>query len=197
MNRFLMISFLITFCFEAIADCNLKSPNDILNLIKKNHPNFSLNNAKGNALKKSIDIANQSPNPELDIESSVGDSVEGNVYTTSASLKHTFELGGKRSSRVNVAKKSVDAGMAIANYENQQTLIDVVLKLHRLRQVYELIPLYEESLTAFNKILRAIRKRRSLSPEQQVESETLSLASNDYKLKISQLNSEKINIIII
>ena len=84
--------------------------------------------------------------------------------------------------------------MAVADFENQQAIISVVIMLHRLRQVYELIPLYKESLSAFSKILQTIKGRKSVSPEQEVEGETLELAVNDYKLKISQLNSEKINL---
>ena len=192
-RSFLMI--LITSCsFNAFAQCNIKTPNDILELIKKNHPNISLNVAKGKALEQTIEVAEQRPNPELDAESTVGDSIEGNIYKTSVSLKHTFELGGKRDSRIQVAESTLKTGMAIAQFENQQAIIDTVLKLHRLRQVYELIPLYDESLNTFNKILRTIIRRKSLSPEQQVEGETLELAVNDYKLKKSQLNSEKINL---
>lgn len=192
-KSFLMI--FITLCsFDSFAQCSINTPNDIMELIKKNHPNISLNMAKGKALEQTIEVAEQRPNPELDAESTVGDSIEGNIYRTSVSLKHTFELGGKRDSRIQVARSTFKTGMAIAQFENQQAIIDTVLKLHRLRQVYELIPLYEESLDAFNKILKTIKRRKSLSPEQQVEGETLELAVNDYKLKISQLNSEKINL---
>lgn len=194
MNKILMICLYLILGFDASAGCDLKTPNDIFNLIKNNHPRFLINNAKNVALTKSINVANQRPNPGFSIESSVGDSNEGSVYTTSASLKHTFELGGKRNARVNVAKESVTTGIAITIHENQQILVNVVLKMHRLRQVYELIPLYIESLNAFNKILSRTNQRNSLSPEQQVERETLSLASNAYKLRISQLNSEKISL---
>lgn len=190
-NSFLII--FTTLCaLDSYAQCNINNPNDILELIKRNHPNISLNMAKGNVLEKTIKLAEQRPNPELDAESTIGDSIEGNIYRTSVSLRHTFELGGKRDSRIQVAKNTLRTGMAIAKYENQEAIIDSILKLHRLRQVYELIPIYEESLSAFNKILKTIRKRKSLSPEQQVEGETLELAVNDYKLKVSQLNSEKI-----
>ena len=194
MKNSLLIVFISICTFNTYAKCNLKNSNDILELVKKNHPSITFNEAKGKALESTIEVAGQRPNPELDAESTVGDSIEGNIYRTSVSLKHTFELGGKRDSRINVARNTFKTGMAVAEFENQQTIIDTVIKLHRLRQVYELIPLYKESLDAFNKILRTIKKRKSLSPEQQVEGETLELAVNDYKLKISQLNSEKMNL---
>lgn len=195
MYKSLTVSLFLFLSFEAQAvGCDLKTPNDILSLIKKNHPRFILNDAQNAALRESVGAAGQILNPELDVESSKGDSIDGDVYTTSVSLKHTFELGGKRSSRVDVAKSNVKIASSISRHDKQYTLVQIILKLHRLRQVYELIPLYEESLGAFNKILRAINKRRSLSPEQQVERETLGLATNDYKLKIAQLNFEKTNL---
>ena len=194
MKNCFLKTFLVLCTSDLYAQCNINGPNDILDLIKANHPNISLNIAKSQALEKSIELAEQRPNPELDVENTVGDSIQGNIYRTTVSLKHTFELGGKRGSRIQVAKNTFETGMAIAQYENQETIIDSILMLHRLRQVYELIPLYEESVSAFNKILGTIKIRKSLSPEQQVEGETLELAVNDYKLKISQLNSEKINL---
>jgi cobalt-zinc-cadmium efflux system outer membrane protein len=179
---------------SAYASCNITNPNDILDLIKKGHPSILMNKARGEVLEKSIEQADQTLNPEVDAESTVGDSIEGNVYTIVVTLKHTFELGGKKSSRVDVAKANLKTGMAVAEFDNENTIIDSVLKLYRLRQIYELIPLYEESLNAFNKILRTLKGRKSISPEQRVERETLELVTNDYKLKMSQLDSEKVKL---
>ena len=39
------------------------------------------------------------------------------------------------------------------------------------------------------RLLKTIKRRKSLSPEQQVEGETLELAVNDYKLKISVIGT--------
>lgn len=178
----------------ASAQCNMTNANDILDLIKKSHPSITMNKARGEVLEKSIEQADQIPNPEIDAESTVGDSIEGNVYTTAITLKHTFEIGGKRGSRVDVARANFRTGMAIADFDNENSLIESVLQLHRLRQIYELIPLYEESLTAFNKILKNLKGRNSISPEQRVERETLELVTSDYKLKMSQLDSEKVKL---
>ncbi len=189
---FLFLSFLLSTSVQ--AQCNINTPSELLEMIKKNHPRISINKSKSHVLEKSIDYADQTPNPELDAESTVGDSTEGNVYTTTVTLKHTFELGGKKRARVNVAKSNYKLGMAAARFENEDSLIDSIKSIHRLRQIYEIIPLYEESLSAFNKILKTLKKRSSISPEQRVERETLELVTNDYKLKMSQLNSEKVRL---
>ncbi len=179
---------------NSYASCNVNNANEILNLIKKNHPKITLNAKRSIVLEQSIEVANQVPNPELDAQTSRGLNDNAEDFSTSLSIKHTFELGGKRDSRVNLAKTYLETGKSLAIDENENTIIDVVKKMNRLRQVYELIPLYEESLDAFNKILRTIKRRKSLSPEKQVERETLALATNDYKLKIARLQSEKVDL---
>lgn len=176
------------------SQCTLDDTNQVLDLVKKNHPTLRFNKSKIEMFEKRIDTARQRPNPELDLESTVGDSIEGDIYTTSVSLKHTFELGGKRRSRINMAKQLLDADINQAGDQNEDAIVDTVKRLYRLRQVYQLIPLYEESLGSFRKILKTKKGRNSLSPEQRVEFETLELAANDYKLKLSQLNSDKIRL---
>jgi len=191
MERIFVFIVTLLVSFSSYANCNFTNPNDILNLIKNGHPEILLNKANGLVLEKTIEQAEQTPNPELDLESTVGDSIEGNVYTTSVTLKHTLEIGGKKNSRIEVAKANMSAEMALAEINNENAIVDSVLKLHRLRQIHELIPLYEESISSFKKILRTLQDRKSISPEQSVERETLELITNDYKLKMSHLDSEK------
>jgi cobalt-zinc-cadmium efflux system outer membrane protein len=192
-SRFLFLITLII-SLNAGAECKLEKPNDILDLIKKGHPKILMNQARSEVLELSVDKEDQILNPELDARSTIGDALQGDIYTTEVTLKQTFELGGKRGARVDVARANMLAGKAISLHDNENTLIDSVVKLHRLRQIYELTPLYEESLGAFNKILRTLRNRNSISPEQRVERETLELVTNDYKLKMAQLESEKANL---
>lgn len=191
MKEAIFIVFFLIGALNGLSKCEIRNPNQILDKIKGNHPKILIHLEQSNVLKESIEIAKQRPNPEVDGQSTVGDSIEGNVYNSSVSIKHVLELGGKRASRVQVAEEELNLGKTIARYESELVIIDAVLKLHRLKQIYQLIPVYEESLGAFNKIIQATNKRKSLSPEQQVEKETLELVVNDYKLKISQLASEK------
>ncbi|MCO4792392.1 MAG: TolC family protein [Bacteriovoracaceae bacterium] len=194
MKGFTFFTFSMICSFVVKAECNFNTPNELFEMIKKNHPNISINKTKSDVLKKSIDFADQVPNPELDAQSTIEDGTIGKTYSTSLTLKHTFELGGKRKSRVKLARTHFKAGKAAAMFQDEDTIIDSILKLHRLRQIYEVIPLYEESLTTFNKILITLKKRNSISPQQRVERETLELAKYDYQLKMSKLNSEKIKL---
>jgi len=193
---FLKVIFVFTILFSGrgFSACNINNADDILNLIKMHHPSIKLNNSKQLVLEKNIDLAEQRPNPEIGLASSIGDSIAGNVYTNAISFQHIIEVGGKRASRVKKATLEKFAGGTVAGNENQETIIDAIIKIHKIRQINELTALYAESLGAFNKIIRRMRGWKSLSPEQHVEKLTLELVINDYKLKISKLKADKIYI---
>lgn len=179
---------------KALASCEIKGANEFLGILKKNHPAINYNASSEKSIMNVIDVAEQRPNPELDADVIKGNSIDGDVTTTSLSLKHTFELGGKRDSRIDLAKKFVEESKNKLRGSNEDIIIDSVVKSYRLRQVYELLPIYDEAYRAIGKILKIKQKRKSLSPEEQVEKETLVLATNDYKLKVARLNSERINL---
>lgn len=145
-------------------------------------------------LRNGLRSLNRKPNPEFQAQGMKGEEIDGDVDRISLSLMHTIELGGKRSSRIDFADSKRKQFKASVQDSNEDVLIDAILKAYRLRQVKELIPIYEEAYEAFNKILKVKLKRKSLSPEEQVEKETLVLATNDYRLKVSKLKSEKINL---
>ena len=195
MGKFLFILFIFSSSHSwALDNCNVAGPEELFELIKKNHPRIALNNANLDSIKASEEIAKQRPNPEFDGQSTVGETLSSKIYTTSVSLKHTVELGGKRDARINFASKSIEYGNEVTRGSNEDILIDTVIKLHRLRQIHALIPIYEEALGTFKKIHSNFSKLKSLSPQQQVEKETLSLAINDYRLNVSELKAEKVNL---
>lgn len=176
-------------------ECYYKDSNDLLNNIKNNHPVIKVNALKTSAIKAGIAASAMRINPELDIEGGVGEVSDENILKSSISIKHTIEMAGKREKRVNVATYKYKKEKSIYEGENNQKIIESVINLHRLRQIYELIPIYEEAKEAFTKILSSLKSRNSLSPEQQVERETLELAVSDYELKISQLKAQREDII--
>lgn len=182
------------FTESSLASCDFKTPNDLLESFKTSHPQVIENNSSINVSEKWVEVAKQRPNPEFQAQGMKGEEIDGDVDRISLSIMHTIELGGKRSSRIDFADSKRKQFKASAQDSNEDVLIDAILKAYRLRQVKELIPIYEEAYEAFNKILKVKLQRKSLSPEEQVEKETLVLATNDYRLKVSKLKSEKINL---
>lgn len=186
--------FFITTKIQAITFCNIKKTSEILPLLKRNHPKIIQNNAYLDFIKQETLAAKIRPNPELEGQTSVGESLGKVIYSTSLSLKHVFELGGKRQARINVAERKIEVESEESRNKNEDILIKTIIKLHRLRQIYELIPLYKEALDTFKEIRKNFVKRKYLSPEQQVEKETLGIAISDYQLNISKIDSEKVNL---
>lgn len=179
---------------SSLASCDFKSPNELLESFKASHPQVLENNSSISVSEKWVEVAKQRPNPEFQAQGMKGEEIDGDVDRISLSVMHTIELGGKRTSRIDFADSKRKQFKASVQDSNEDVLIDAVLKAYRLRQVKELIPIYEEAYEAFNKILKVKLKRKSLSPEEQVEKETLVLATSDYRLKVSKLKSEKINL---
>lgn len=182
------------FTESSFASCDFKSPNELLESFKTSHPQVVENNSSINVSEKWVEVAKQRPNPEFQAQGMKGEEIDGDVDRISLSIMHTIELGGKRASRIDFADSKRKQFKASVQDSNEDILIDAILKAYRLRQVNELIPIYEEAYGAFNKILKVKLRRKSLSPEEQVEKETLVLATNDYRLKVSKLKSEKINL---
>jgi len=179
---------------QALANCEINGANEFLELIKKNHPSINFNAASERSVNNSLDVAKQVPNPEFGANVVKGNSVDGSFTTTSLSIQHTFELGGKRDSRIDLARKFITESKNKLRGSNEDIIIDSVVKAYRLRQVYDLLPIYDEAYRAVGKILKIKERRKSLSPEEQVEKETLVLATNDYKLKVARLISERVNL---
>ena len=190
-NLFLSLLVLSSGYVSAAEKCSFKDSNELFELIKKNHPTIEMNNSNKKTIELATDKASQRANPELDSEMTTVDTAEGKVFNTSISLKHVFELGGKRDSRIAVAHSYIKSNLQRARFQNENALIDTVLKIQRLTQIYQLIPIYKEAGTTINMISKRMNKRKSLSPQEEVEKETLELAASDYKLQLSQLYSER------
>lgn len=178
-------------CQSVVAACNISSPNNLLEVIKNKHPSISENKASVEVASKWAEVAEQRPNPELQTQGMKGEEIDGDVDRLGLSLMHTFELGGKRSSRIDYAKSRHQFVKSAIESSSENILIDAIMKAYRLRQVKELIAIYQDAYSSFQSLHQTISQRRSLSPEEKVEEETILLVMNDLKLKISKLNSEE------
>ena len=181
---------LLTSSVFAARKCTYRNANELLSAIKVNHPSLIKKAREVEMAKLNIDAANKLINPEVEIEG-ISNLDEGSHYTTSVKLMQTIELGGKRSARVKAAKEEVGALKSLTAYESEMLIIKIVKNLYELKHLNEVIPLYVESLDAFKRIHRKLSKRSSLSPEQQVERETLELVISDYRLKLANLKVDR------
>ena len=166
----------------------IKSSNELLKCTLASHPDIQVREASVEEEKKGIDLAGQRPNPGFDLEGVGNDS--GGI-TSELSLMHTFELGGKRDSRIRIAKAQVNMSKSELLKSQEIVAIQTVLNIYRLRQIETELEATRESLGTFRGIRKKYQRIGRLNPEQQVSVSVFKLAEEDSKLKVNSLISEK------
>lgn len=198
MNRIIRKTYLLSFYIfmqffstNAVASCRINSVAELVTRLKVSHPQIKQNLSSLKVVQESVQVAGQRQNPDIQIEGIKGDSLEGNVKRMNFSVIQPFELGGKRKSKIEYAVNQLAYEQYSFLDKNEDLLIDAVLKVYRQKQINRLIAYYQEAYEVFNEILKIKKNRRTLSPEEQVEKETLFLVASDYLFKVSRLKSEE------
>lgn len=171
------------------AWCNtIKTSNDLLKCILAAHPDVEVLEAQVKEEKKGVEFARQRPNPDLDLEG-VGNKTGG--VSGEFVVLHTFELGGKRDSRVKIARAQVVHSKSRLLKAQELVVTQTVLNIYRLRQIETELEAVRESLETFQRIRKRYSRIGRLNPEQQVSVSIFKLAEEDSKLTVNTLVSEK------
>ncbi len=173
---------------QARANCVLQSDQQILEKISMNHPELATLSSQAQVFDSSVDEASQAPNPILNFTSNHGSSSNSE---TMGNLLYVFELGGKQSSRVDLASAKGELGKLKSKNRADEVLIQSSLMISRLKQVSTLISLYQESLQVFIKMRNSLKRNRQLSPEQKIQLDIVDMEVSKHRLKISDLIIEK------
>ena len=169
-------------------ECPLpKSSSDVMDCAVKLHPSSKRARLKvdsiGNLEKKALQI----PNPTFSSRYVKGEHDSEEVSELETNLSFTLELGGKRSSRQELAKGEINNAIAEKEAVKANVKIETVLKMHRLRQVLEERKLLEESLVAFKNVLKKLEDLPRLSAEQEASLTLFELALEEAKVHKSEL----------
>lgn len=168
---------------------NFKTGNDVLSYVIQHHPQISYLSKVEDQVKKKIEIARQRPNPEFDFEHIKEKDFGQDVSVTESTIKHVFELGKKRRSRIEVAKNELKLFEGQYRGSKENLVVQTILGLYQLKQLSHLDHIYDEAIRTFNKIIRQYKKREILNPKEEISLTTFELASNDYKLKRAKVNN--------
>lgn len=171
---------------------SIGSPNEVLKCILSSHPEIKIQEAQLRQDEKEIDVASQRPNPDLDLEGV--DNKTGGV-SSEVAVVHTFELGGKRDSRIKVAKADIGFSRSELLKTHERVTVQSVLTLYRIRQIDTELGVVEENLRTFRKIRERYKRIGKLNPEQQISVSVFKLSEEDNKLKKSTLLSERENLL--
>lgn len=172
------------------ADCTLvKTYKEAISCVLANHPAVLRSDAERLRSQSLEAKAAQRPNLEF-----TGKGLR-NLDNSSQSngemdISYTFELGGKRSARIEKARLEGQFGKVDFEATRAEALLQTLTDLQRIKYLKSEADLVEEGIGVFEKILKTYRSRLRLSPEQDVSSGVFSLALEDYKIRRSQLATE-------
>ncbi len=139
--------------------------------------------------KANVGAAVQWKNPQFQIESFHGRAGSQSRSETDVSLGVPVEPG-KISARRKVAEGSVLVAEAMVLDARATVRAEVMVKLHRLRQLVHEEEILDESISTFSKLVAQYGRRPKLSPEQQLSSTVFRLSKSDYELRKSTLSEE-------
>jgi cobalt-zinc-cadmium efflux system outer membrane protein len=142
---------------------------------------------QGDALES---VAAQRPNPELSSKAVFGGYLGDNVASTELNLTQTFELGGKRGSRMAKANAAREALAVEYLKSKEEVVVETYRLLYRVRQVEAERHAVDEALETFRRIQNQYRSRPKLGAEQQISLNVFGLAEADYRLKKTVLDVE-------
>ncbi len=179
------------FGIESPPGCLASSPKDLLGCALKNSPEISLSEARTKRTDSLVTAAGQRPNPELDVQAYYGKLDGESQIQPQITLSHTFELGGKRSARIDNAEAKGYASEI--NY--QKTLADtatqVVAAMYRLRQIKSEAEILQEAIDTFDKTIRRFKSKIALSPDNQASLKLFELAQSEHRLRQASLLQEQ------
>jgi cobalt-zinc-cadmium efflux system outer membrane protein len=177
----------------AIAEeaCKIRNIENFYSRVKASGPLLNEASKRKEKVSTSVDIAQQRPNPELDLEYLRGDEFGLEVNTYSLTAKHIIELGSKRDKRIEKAqsyKKLMESEVDLSLFNSN---LNATIGYQRVAQLNITIVAVKEAIQTFDKINKKLSSRKRLNPEETVSLSTLQLASNDYKARLNDLENEK------
>ncbi len=187
---FVLILFLTGAEGSAEVCKTLTSAQEVLDCALERHP--SVIQARGVSEQgEAIEgVARQLPNPELNSKAVYGDNFGTRVGSTEVSLTHNFELGGKRSARIDKAVANRQENASLFQKAKEEIYISTAKTLYHIRHLMAEVDILNEALATFTKIHKQYRSRPKLNPEQEVTSSIFQLAEGDYRLRKAQTEAE-------
>lgn len=194
MKRPLFMTFLLCLTgFRAFAEPKCTSPSNYRDLIacaELRSPEVQSAQLEVDRSKALIDAAGQWRNPELSAETFQGKVGGQNQSETDITLGVPIELGGKIAARKGVARGGLSLAEARLYEVRAKVRSQILLKLHRLRQVAHEQEIADEAIRTFTKLIQQYSKRPGLSPEQQISFSVYQLSKSEYELKRSNTAEE-------
>jgi outer membrane protein, heavy metal efflux system len=176
---------------NAFSQSKPVSLNGLLDHIETVSPEILKARSQYEVVKQRMILAGQIPNPEVGIGSWKGKANGQKWGQTDISITQPIELGGKRSSRMDVAEAEIKQAEVEVSVLSAQLRLKVLFALFRYRQLTDEVEILNEATKTFAHLMKNYKNRPQLSPEQATTLFNFQLARNDYELKLEQVIAEK------
>ena len=177
---------------DSVVICSdLTSQKQLLQCVLSQHPDIKKAQNAFQQSKFLDQAARQRPNPELESRAVFGNALGDGVNETEVSLLHVFELGGKRSSRIQKAAAEQEVASVEVVRSQTDVYIDAALALYRIRQVHTELQIVQQGLSTFEQVLKNFRSRPKLAPDYEVSLGIFEIAQADYEIKQAALKGEE------
>lgn len=178
------VSFAQTECKNSVG-----STQELLLCAEARSPEIESAQMELESAKAQVKAAGQWKNPQLSTETFRGNFGGERRVETDVSIGIPVEIG-KISAREAVAQGGVLAAEAKLYETRAKIREQVLVKLHRLRQVLHEKSLVEDSILTFSKLIGQYSRRPALSPEQKVSASVFELSRSEYELRRSAAVNE-------
>lgn len=177
---------------SAFADiaCEQLKKDDLVKIILSKHPDIGINSLKLKEETTKLDLSKKILNPNFSASIISGVNSDGDFKTVSLNLIQKIEIAGKRASKIEMAKFHLDATKNKIHYDNENIVVESIMKTYRYKQINELVPIYTEAIKVLSEVLNKKIRRKSLSPEETVEKESLELEIFEINLSLVEIKSE-------
>lgn len=190
-NPFIYVAMIFALVpLKANADCaTVKNVDNAIECLLNQHPELSISEADIEVAQGEIDRSSQMINPSL--EWLMNEAQGSNGIANEVNLKHTIELGSKRSARKNLAR--VQKNIQVLGYQKvyNRLKIDLILDLYRLRQIEHESEVIEENQATFRRMISQYKRIGRMNPEQEISVNIFTMASEEVRLKLQKLKNEK------
>lgn len=175
----------------ANEQCNINDISGFYSYIKEKGPILQEVRKRKLQIASKVDIAEQRPNPQIDIDYLKGTQFGLDINNYTLSAKHIIEFGSKRDRRIDKAQSFKNLKENEVELSFYQENSKAILNFQRVAQLEIVIRAVKEAIHTFDEIINRLSKRKSLNPEETVSLSTLKLASSDYKAQLNDLENEK------
>ena len=169
---------------------DLNTAQNVVNCALERHPTLRIASLDSEQAKNNISFASLRPNPEVNNQTTFGGDRSDSFYTE-LNFAHTFELGGKRNSRIEKAEANYKLSIVAEAQTREDVFLSVIQHLYRIRQIRDELETIDDALRTFSQMGARYRSRPSLNPDQISTLRIFEIAEQDYRLRKIPLESEQ------